>query len=294
MSAKPKDTWEGPKIPVVVLDPGHGGEQPGAVAHGIQEKEVNLQLALKAAPSLEEAGIKVILTRDEDVEVSLARRVEITREARADLFLSLHANAGGGEGFETFVSREAEPDGAAVGKQKSLHREIMEAIAGYDIRDRGKKQANFYVLKHNPAPAVLLESLFIDHPREAELWKKEEFVQHLAGGVVSGVKAALQWDRKPGEAAEEPPREKPGDGDNKDNKKDDPAPEERNNGEDSSVPEEKNSGEDGPTSEEKSNGEDGPLFCVQVGAFSREENARDRLQEARQAGFADAFIYQKK
>ena len=100
MSANPKNASE---VPVVVLDPGHGGEQPGAVAHGIQEKEVNLQLALKVAPSLKEAGMKVILTREEDVEVSLARRVEITREARADLVLSLHANAGGGEGPPQYI-----------------------------------------------------------------------------------------------------------------------------------------------------------------------------------------------
>jgi len=81
MSASPKTASN---APVVVLDPGHGGKHPGGVAHGIQEKEVNLQLALKVAPSLEAAGIKVIFTREEDVEVSLVHPGHWDKNTAAD------------------------------------------------------------------------------------------------------------------------------------------------------------------------------------------------------------------
>ncbi len=229
--------------PVVVLDPGHGGYDPGAVAHSLEEKTLNLQLALAVAGRLQ--GVKVLLTRDRDIFVSLADRVALSRRAGAKLFLSLHANAGGGRGFESFIARNAGP--RSVEMQKKLHPRVMAALSPWQIIDRGLKQAAFYVLRHNPNPAVLIESLFIDNEREAALWQKEQFINTLADGVTRGIYSSLGL-----------PVEQTG------SKKKTP-----------------------PAAEHKS------LYTVQVGAFAYIENARQRLSEARAAGFSDAYIYHK-
>jgi N-acetylmuramoyl-L-alanine amidase len=175
--------------PVVVLDPGHGGYDPGAVACGLKEKDLNLVLALKVAQRLE--GVKVLLTRERDIYVSLADRVALSRRAEPDLFLSLHANAGGGRGFESFIYSGLGAKDPALQMQKALHGEVMGALNRWEIPDRGLKRAAFYVLRQNPNPAVLIESLFIDNAREAGIWREPPFVEALAGGVARGVQAAL-------------------------------------------------------------------------------------------------------
>ncbi len=231
--------------PVVILDPGHGGYDPGAVAFGLEEKTLNLKLALAVADDL--PGVKVLLTRDRDLFVSLADRVALSRRARPDLFLSLHANAGGGRGFESFISSSLPAGHRAFIKQKALHGEVMRALKPFEIIDRGLKRAAFYVLRHNPHPAVLIESLFIDNEREAGLWRDKNFTGSLAKGVVSGIYSALGI-----RVEEDQSREI-----------------------DSGLNGQKN------------------LYTVQVGAFSYIENARQRLSEAREAGFSDAYIYHK-
>ena len=221
--------------PVVVLDPGHGGYDPGAVAYGLQEKDLNLKLALKLVDRL--SGVKVLLTRKSDIFVSLADRVALSRRAKADLFLSLHANAGGGRGFESFVSSSLGPNSAALKMQRVLHSQIMAELEPWNIVDRGLKQAAFYVLRHNPYPAVLIESLFIDNEREARLWEEPLFIESLADGITGGIFNALGLPENV-----------------------------------LTLP--------------------GPLYTVQVGAFKYIDNARFRLEEAKRAGFEDAYIKQ--
>ena len=240
--------------PVVVLDPGHGGYDPGAVAYGLKEKDLNLKLALKVAERLE--GVKVLLTRERDIFVSLADRVALSRRAEPDLFLSLHANAGGGRGFESFISSSLGPLDPAVDMQRAVHGKIMDVLKRWETVDRGMKRAAFYVLRHNPYPAVLIESLFVDNQREAELWKVPLFVEILADGVANGVQEALGLAGNghiplTGECCQDAtvpvvpaPRIAPGT----------------------------------------------TLYTVQVGAFVYINNARQRLAEAQSAGFKDAYI----
>ncbi|HSW57626.1 MAG TPA: N-acetylmuramoyl-L-alanine amidase [Dehalococcoidales bacterium] len=241
--------------PVVVLDPGHGGVDPGAVAHGLREKDLNLELALKTAEMLD--GVKVLLTRERDIFVSLADRVALSRRAAPNLFLSLHANAGGGRGFESFIASSAGARDPAVTMQRAVHNAVMIALNRWEIVDRGEKRANFFVLRHNPHPAVLIESLFIDNAREAQIWREPLFVETLAAGVARGIREALGLppDRETAEKA-------PG------------GPVTGTTGEYARLP-------------------NSTLFSVQVGAFALIENARQRLAEAQKAGFNDAFIYRK-
>ncbi len=237
--------------PLVLLDPGHGGVDPGAVYNGLLEKDLNLELALKTATSLKE--VRVLLTREVDSFVSLADRVEISRKAKPDLFLSLHANAGGGKGFESFISSRLTNADKAFKMQQAIHSEMMQRLKKWDVVDRGLKKASFYVLRLNPYPAVLIESLFIDNAREAELWTKEDFINSLVEGVCSGIYQALGIDGSVsvGDKASEQVKGKVVSLEGK------------------------------------------KLYTVQVGAFLHLENARQRLTEAQRAGFSDAYIYRK-
>ncbi len=180
--------------PVVVLDPGHGGYDPGATYNGLKEKDLNLALALKVATRL--GGVKTLLTRERDTYVSLADRVALSKRAEADLFLSLHANAGGGHGFESFIYSGLGAKDPAVVMQQAVHAEVMKAIGRWEITDRGRKKAAFYVLKSNPRPAILVESLFLDHYREAQIWREPLFAETLADGLVEGIHAALGLSEK--------------------------------------------------------------------------------------------------
>ena len=179
--------------PLVLLDPGHGGSDPGAVYNGLQEKDLNLKLALMVARKLNR--VKVMLTRKEDNFVSLAERVAISKRLKPKLFLSLHANAGGGRGFESFIHSSHTASHPAAVMQAGIHREIMAVLNRWQIIDRGCKRAGFYVLRMNPYPAVLIESLFIDHEAEARLWREESFVEALSSGVVNGIYRALNLEK---------------------------------------------------------------------------------------------------
>jgi len=175
--------------PVIVLDPGHGGYDPGATYNGLREKDLNLSLALKVAARL--AGVKTLLTRERDTYVSLADRVALSKRAEADLFISLHSNAGGGKGFESFIYSGLGVKDPAVPMQQLIHGEIMKALNRWEIADRGLKRASFYVLKSNPRPAILIESLFLDNFREAQIWREPLFAETLAGSLAEGIRAAL-------------------------------------------------------------------------------------------------------
>ncbi len=186
---------------VVVIDPGHGGVNPGAVHGGVREKDINRLLAQEVKAGLKDS-FKVVLTRIGDETVSLAERVRVASTHKASFFLSLHSNAGGGHGFESFVH----PTASELSRkyQSIIHEAIMEALKGYNIRDRGKKEANFYVLRETKMPALLVESLFLDNERERQLLLQASFRTVLAGAIIRGVKQALKGETPPQEVQREP------------------------------------------------------------------------------------------
>lgn len=179
-------------MPVIVLDPGHGGPDSGAVGHGLMEKDLTLALALQVAEKLDRSALgKVILTRKEDRAVGVTERVSLANRAGADLFLSLHVNAGGGEGFESYIYRGLAPGSRSAYLRGIIHRETLRSLEGLRIRDRGEKRGDFYVLRRTHMPAVLLECLFIDNPREADLWRQPDFRRTLAAGIAGGLIKSL-------------------------------------------------------------------------------------------------------
>lgn len=176
----------------IMLDAGHGGKDPGAVGNGLQEKDLTLKIALKIRDMLVGyEGVRVNLTRTQDVTLSLKQRTDAANAWGADYLMSIHINAGGGTGFETFIYPGT--SGATVANQNVIHGKIMEQL---DVRDRGKKAGNLHMVRESRMPAILTENLFIDNKSDAAKLKDDSFLDKIALGHVNGLVAALGLKQK--------------------------------------------------------------------------------------------------
>ena len=185
---------------VIVLDPGHGGRDRGATGiGGVREKDINLAVAKQLAAALRrQLGAKVVLTRSSDRFLSLARRVRIANRAKADLFVSIHANAhrrSSVQGVETYFMRGAR---AKKGRSWTLaglvHRNTIRALRRNRtaVRSLGIKPAGFQVLRGVRMPAVLVETGFLTHRTEGHRLRQPDYQRRLVDGIVSGVRQFLK------------------------------------------------------------------------------------------------------
>ncbi|MGO0121950.1 N-acetylmuramoyl-L-alanine amidase [Desulfothermobacter acidiphilus] len=172
----------------IVIDPGHGGSDPGAIGPtGYQEKAFTLAVARLLATKLRERGAQVLLTRDSDVTLDLAPRVEKANCWEADAFLSIHANASTDSsvaGLSTWYC----PSGFCPKGSSYLARCVQEAmVQELQLPDLGVRTANFYVVRYTQMPAVLAEVGFISNPGEESLLRTPEFQERVAQALVSGL-----------------------------------------------------------------------------------------------------------
>ncbi|OPA80233.1 hypothetical protein BVG16_05675 [Paenibacillus selenitireducens] len=174
---------------IVVWDPGHGGKDPGGAGYNLQEKDVVLNIATQAAKLLEEQyeDVKSLMTRSTDVYVELKARTDYANNAKADVLVSIHCNAGGGNGgFESFIYNGNVSD-AIIQFQQNLHKSIIQKLQANQVLDRGPKRANLHMCRESNMPAVLTENLFIDVAKDAALLKQPEIITAIVQGHVSGV-----------------------------------------------------------------------------------------------------------
>ncbi|WP_296818870.1 N-acetylmuramoyl-L-alanine amidase [Brevundimonas sp.] len=221
-----------PERRVIVIDAGHGGTDPGALGSRVQEREVTLAAALELRRQLEATGrYRVVLTRSTDVLVPHARRVQIAREAGADLFISLHADAGAnpqtrGASVYTLSDRGAEraarealgggsyggielPAGdpsvrrvlldltqrATLNRSSVFAGELLDAIGGEaPLLERSHRDDNFAVLLAPDVPAVLLEMGFITNPEDERLLGDSAGRSRLMGAVTRAIDAYFAPD----------------------------------------------------------------------------------------------------
>nr|WP_060596918.1 N-acetylmuramoyl-L-alanine amidase [Bacillus pumilus] len=175
----------------IMLDPGHGGHDPGAVANGMKEKDLVLKIAKKTKAILEKVyGASVKLTRSTDVYIDLSQRARLANNWGADYFTSIHINAGGGTGFETFRFDKLSAASSTGKQQKIVHDSIFKKIKE-KAGDRGTKSKNLAVLRETKMPAILTENLFIDRKEDAALLKQDSFLNLLAEGHAEGIAAAV-------------------------------------------------------------------------------------------------------
>jgi N-acetylmuramoyl-L-alanine amidase len=222
----------GLKISRIVIDPGHGGHDTGTIGpHGLMEKDLCLDVALRLGHEIEEKlpGAEVIYTRKDDTFVPLEERTAIANEAKADLFISVHANSShdaAARGIETYYLNFAtsEESMAVAARenalaQSSLHdlQDIIKKIArnekveeskelasdiqdslthrlqlvSQDERNRGVKKAPFVVLIGANMPSVLSEISFISNPSDEKLLRKTDQRQRVADGLYRGIASYL-------------------------------------------------------------------------------------------------------
>ena len=181
----------------IAIDPGHGGSDSGAIGPtGIMEKSVTMRVSRELKRLLEVEGATVILTRTGDTEVSekgasatsveeLQARCDVANKAKADIFLSIHADA--------FTNREVKGTTAyyyAQGTKQSklladsVRTALIDAIGTVD---RGTQSCNFYVVKHTDMPAILVEISFISNPDEEKMMNSETGIKKIAQGIADGI-----------------------------------------------------------------------------------------------------------
>lgn len=216
-----------PHIPLVLLDAGHGGRDPGTAHNGIVEKDAALDLTRRIGRRLAALGVRVAHTRTQDVFLTLEERCAAVRKRQADLFVSIHINAGKDTtvaGFETYVlldtgkgtdltaaenAFQGTPDtvGAAVAPQgreelSAASRKLADLVQsavmrelrgkGYATPDRGVLAGPFFVLREAGVPAILVEAGYCTNEREAALLAAPKYRERLAEGIAQGILAALQ------------------------------------------------------------------------------------------------------
>ncbi len=172
---------------LVIIDPGHGGPDPGAIGiGGIRETDVVLEVSKIVKNLLSEKGVKVSLTRTNDVDLDLPPRVSIANNTDADIFVSIHANASRGKrrdinGLETFYYRGWR--GRLLAKR--IQKQILRVSPGSP--DRGVKQGRFYVIKNTRMPAVLVEIGFLTGRLDARRLEKKTHRKRLAYAIAKGI-----------------------------------------------------------------------------------------------------------
>jgi len=177
---------------IVVLDPGHGGRDPGAVGNGLRESDINLDISNRVINLIQQNGyIKVYATRTTDVHVGLSERPRWSNSI-GDIFVSIHQNAAGAgntraNGTETFYTPR--PQDSELGFSSRQMADIFQRnlIGDLGLTNRGVKSARFVVLRYGIIPSILVEVGFVSNPGDAAQLATEEFRQRAAESLYRSI-----------------------------------------------------------------------------------------------------------
>ena len=184
--------------PLIIIDAGHGGIDPGSDSHGILEKDINLEIALKLQEVLHENGYSVLMTREDDNSLSLRERSDFANEKEADLFISLHQNCYAQDasvhGIEVYYNSDKTTN------DQQLAQMIQESL----INETGAKNRGIHsdnglvVTRETIMPAVLVETAFISNDDELDLIMSDDYQNKVVKGIVVGIEEFLnELDRNP-------------------------------------------------------------------------------------------------
>jgi N-acetylmuramoyl-L-alanine amidase len=190
-SARPLPTM--PPAPrgrvAVIIDPGHGGPDPGAVGiGGIREKDIVLDIGIQVATILERSGVQAILTRNSDIDLDLQPRVDMAERANATVFVSIHSNAismtrPDVNGLEVYYYD------SGLELAKTLRSSILQSV---DVGDRGVRKARFFVLRRTSMPSVLVETGFVTGAKDAANLASPTHRKQMAEAIARGILQYLQ------------------------------------------------------------------------------------------------------
>ncbi|GAB1767077.1 N-acetylmuramoyl-L-alanine amidase [Priestia megaterium] len=181
----------------IYLDAGHGGADAGAVgASGLYEKNLVLKIQQYLISYLNStySDFTIKTTRTTDTFLSLSQRASQANSWGADAFMSIHVNAGGGTGYEDYVYRSA--SNASKAFQSIVHGQVQPALLSYNHPNRGRKSANYAVLRLTNMPAVLTEIAFIDNSIDAALLQNEAFLKSMGESYAKGIAVYLNLPRR--------------------------------------------------------------------------------------------------
>lgn len=169
----------------IYIDPGHGGNDSGAVGNRLTEKKLNLDISLREKLLFERLGHKVKISRTGDESVSLSNRINEANDWGADIYISNHINAGGGEGIEVWHSIYG---GKGKEYASKVEKNLSKIFKSRGLKCREGKLGDYlYVIRNTIMPAILVEFGFIDNKNDALKLKKEEMRQRCAEAVVYGI-----------------------------------------------------------------------------------------------------------
>lgn len=172
----------------LVIDPGHGGKDPGAIGLGAKEKDVVLQTGLYLKQYLQKTPIKVEMTRSTDVFIELADRVSYATKVKGSAFVSIHTNAfnGSASGSESYYYRAAENPYTDDSNKLATYIQ-KRLVAAMGTKDRGVKKGSYYVIKYNTMPATLVELGFIDNADDNAKLINPAYQQKAAKAIYHGI-----------------------------------------------------------------------------------------------------------
>ena len=205
--SKPAQQQTSKPFAVVVLDPGHGGEDSGAMCSGVMEKDLTLDIARRVDRLLDSEGVATLMTRVGDSYVSLADRAAFGNRATGSIFISIHFNEDNkpvATGVETYYAAHQSDPGSTFAswlpffsrppsnspkpESQSLAGFIQEAlVARTRAVDRGTQAKQFFVIANVTSPAVLIEAGFITNKGELSKLVSEDYRDQLAAAVADGV-----------------------------------------------------------------------------------------------------------
>jgi len=213
-------------VHTIMIDPGHGGKDPGAVSNGLREKDINLRFSKMVGQKLKEKGFNVVYTRTTDKFIPLEQRTAMANVKKADLFISIHCNANRSKkinGMETYslnlakskdavriAARENAVDPRSISDLQFILTDLMVSSKIKESRDlakdvqsntvtrvrrrwklnnKGTREAPFYVLMGAKMPSVLVELGYLTNYTEAKRLKSDAYLEYMARGIVDGVLA---------------------------------------------------------------------------------------------------------
>lgn len=235
----------------VYLDPGHGGTDPGAVGNGLREKDLTLKISNYTRDYLlnNYQDVQVRMSRTTDTFVSLANRTKDANNWGADILVSVHINAAtsSATGYEDFIWN-GKVGQNTIDLQNTIHAEMVKVFKNF--RNRGKKRANFHMLRESRMPAILPEFLFITNMNDAAFLKSDSNLQLIAKHLAIGIAKHLNLKQK---------------------------------AQKTNVPS-SSSGSSGSVNTGTR------LYYVQIGAFSVKANADNLLAKVKKSGYNQAYI----
>lgn len=183
---------------VIVIDPGHGGDDLGTQSTSkprYKEKHLNLATAKMLAVFLEQMGYTIIMTRSDDSFLTLEKRAEIANKLKSDLFVSVHYNsapAKQADGIEVFYYREDANKERVVASKLLAQLVLNQVLEQTDAKSRGVKHGDLSVIRNTKMPAILVEGGFLTNDEEMDKLKDPNYLKRIAWGIAQGIQCYLR------------------------------------------------------------------------------------------------------